>query len=358
MWTLETGFKSADLRPPLTAALGDRMARNLSRVLSTAAKAVVTLLLLALLFRKIDYAATLRHLRDITPLTAIITLLVLNAGIALANARWRIILQSMGRTFTDWNLFRLNLVGQFFNQALPSTVGGDGMRVWLLYQQGCSFAEAFNSVLIDRISGFAVLAIMSVYGLPTLVERMFAIPKVQTIGGIVAVGAALCVVFFALARGRARLARFWGGRFVAQIITDVLFLAARPNDTAKIILLSIGAQFSAFAMVWLILRDLGADVSVGGVMIVAPVVLLLLVLPISIAGWGLREGLFVIGFGLFNVPEDIALAASIVFGLITLVEGLIGGVFWIFQPAQSRKETSHSEDNADTRLVPSPNDPA
>ena len=67
-------------------------------------------------------------------------------------------------------------------------------------------------------------------------------------------------------------------------------------------------------------------------MIVAPVVLLLLVLPISIAGWGLREGLFVIGFGLFNVPEDIALAASIVFGLITLAEGLIGGVFWIFQP--------------------------
>src|SRR5579862_7999152 len=105
------------------------MARKLSRMLSTAVKAGVTLLLLALLFRKIDYGATLRHLRDITPLTALITLAILNAGIALANARWRIILQSMGRIFADWNLFRLNLVGQFFNQALPSTVGGDGMRV-------------------------------------------------------------------------------------------------------------------------------------------------------------------------------------------------------------------------------------
>ena len=327
------------------------MARNLSRVLSTAAKAVVTLLLLALLFHKVDYAATLRHLRDITPLTAVISLVVLNVGIVLATARWRIILQSMGRAFTNWNLFRLNLVGQFFNQALPSTVGGDGMRIWLLYRNRCSFAEAINSVLIDRVTGFAVLGIMSLYGLPTLVERMFAIPKGQTIAGIVLMIIALCVVFYILARERARLANFRVGRFVAQIIADTLFLAARPGDSAKIILLSLGAQISAFVVVWLILRDLGAEVSVVGVMIVAPVVMLLLVLPISIAGWGLREGLFVIGFGLFNVPEDIALAASIVFGLITLAEGLIGGIFWIFQPSLSRRPAPHSQGNAEPSLV-------
>jgi glycosyltransferase 2 family protein len=334
-------------------AEGDGMARNLSRVLPTAAKAVVTLLLLALLFRKVDYTATLRHLRDITPLTAVISLVVLNVGIALANARWRIILQSMGRAFTDWNLYRLNLVGQFFNQALPSTVGGDGMRIWLLYQDGCSFAEAINSVLIDRVTGFAVLGIMSLYGLPTLVERLFAIPKGQTLAGIVVLIIALCVVFYVLAREHTRLAKFRVGRFVSQIIADLLFLAARPGDSAKITLLSIGAQISAFVVIWLILRDLGADIFVG-VMIVAPVVLLLLVLPISIAGWGLREGLFVIGFGLFNVPEDIALAASIVFGLITLAEGLIGGVFWIFRPARSRRAATRAQANPESSLVQSP----
>ena len=330
------------------------MARNMSRVLSTAAKVVVTLLLLALLFRKVDYTATLRHLRDITPLTAVVSLAILNAGIALANARWRMILQSMGRTFTNWNLYRLNLVGQFFNQALPSTVGGDGMRVWLLYQQGCSFAEAFNSVLIDRISGFVGLAIMSFYGLPTLLERMFAIPKGQTIVSIVVAIIALCVVFYVLARGHTRLARFRVGRFVAQIIADLLFLARRPGKSARILLLSIGAQISAFVVVWLILRDLGADVSFVGVLMVTPVVVLLLVLPISIAGWGLREGLFVIGFGLFNVPEDIALAASIVFGLITLAEGLIGGVFWIFQPAASRGRIANEQESSAPGLANPP----
>jgi glycosyltransferase 2 family protein len=340
------------------AAQGDGMARNLSRVLSTAAKAVVTLLLLALLFRKIDYAATLRHLRDITPLTAVISLVVLNAGFAVANARWRVVLQSMGRTFTHWYLFRLNLIGQFFNQALPSNIGGDGMRVWLLYRDGCSFAEAFNSVLIDRIAGFAVLGIMSLYGLPTLLEHMFGIPKDQTIVGVVVAIIVLCVVFNVLAREHMRLVKFRVGRFVAQIIADALFLARRPSDTAKIILLSIGGHISAFVVIWLILRDLGADVSFVAVLMVAPVVLLLLVLPISIAGWGLREGLFVVGFGLFNVPEDIALAASIVFGLIILAEGLIGGVFWIFQSTRSRRAAVHVRENPEPSLVQFPSDRA
>jgi glycosyltransferase 2 family protein len=335
-----------------------RMARILPRVLTTAAKAAVTVLLLALLFGKIDYAATLRHLRDITPFTGLTGLLILYAALALATERWRIVLRSTGCAFSGWNLFRLNLVGQFFNQALPSTIGGDGVRVWLLYQRGCSFAEAFNSVLIDRISGFVVLALTSLYGLPTLVERLFAVPKGQTIVGVIVMIAALFVLLYGLGRAHARIARFRIGRFVAQIIADVLFLAARPIDSAKIALLSIGAQLSSFVLIWLILNDLGAGVSVFGVLIVAPVVMLLLVLPVSIAGWGLREGLFVVGFGLLQVPQDIALAASIVYGLINLVEGLTGGIVWIFQPTLFRRQTSGPHTASETSLIESPTEQA
>jgi len=332
----------------------------MGRMLSTAAKAAITLLLLALLFRKIDYSATLRHLRDITPLTAIAGVLILSAAVAIATARWSIVLRSMGRSCTGWNLFRFNLIGQFFNQALPSTIGGDGVRLWLLYQHGCTFAEAFNSVLIDRMAGFIVLALMSLYGLPTLTERMFAIPPAETITAVVVVSTALLLAFYGLARARTAIARFRAGRFVAQIVTDLMFLAGHPRDAANIAALSIGTQAAAFLLIWLILRDLGADVSIVGVMIVAPVVMLLLVLPVSIAGWGLREGLFVVGFGLLNVREDLALAASIVFGLINLAEGLIGGIFWLLQPARVREPITVEPAGdpgliAESRLVVNPN---
>lgn len=330
------------------------MAAILPRVLSTAAKAAITLLLLALLFRKIDFAATLQHLRDITPLTAFMGLAILFAALALGTVRWKIILRSMDQQFTARSLFGLNLIGQFFNQVLPSAIGGDGMRVWLLYRHGCSFARAFNSILIDRAAGFVVLVIMSIYGLPTLVERLFAVPRNETLLGVVIGTFLVLVLCYALARARTRLAKFRVGRFVAQIIADALFLAARPADAAKIALLSIGTQLCAVALVWLILRDLTSDVSVSGVLIVSPVVLLLLVLPISIAGWGLREGLFVVGFGLLRVPEDVALAASIVYGLMNLILGLIGGGFWIFEPARSRMPTAVSHGTADTSLAASP----
>ena len=61
-----------------------------------------------------------------------------------------------------------------------------------------------------------------------------------------------------------------------------------------------------------------------------------------------------IGFGLFSVPQDIALAASILFGLISLAEGLIGGVFWIFQPAHSRRPAADPQASSEPSLVERP----
>jgi uncharacterized membrane protein YbhN (UPF0104 family) len=310
----------------------------LQRALAIAAKGAITLLLLGVLFRKVDYGATLQHLRDITPVTCILGLLLMYAATALVAVRWNIILQVAGQRFATGLLFRVNVIGLFFNQALPSSIGGDGMRVWLLHKYGCPLGRAFNSVLLDRIAGFIVLTLMSLYGLPKLLQLLFNISNIQMAVGIATVSAAILALFFVLARARPRLAKFRIGRLAAQIVTDVLFLARRPGESTKIAMLSIVSQVSNFVLIWLILRDLGASVSFAGVAIVAPVVLLLLVLPLSIAGWGLREALFVVGFGLLNVEQDVALSASILYGLLNLIAGFIGGALWIFEsPGSPRK---------------------
>jgi len=328
------------------------MALLSSRVLSGVAKVAITLLLLWLLFRKVDYAATLQHLQDITPFTAVIGLATLYGALALGTARWYIILRSLGKSFTAWTLLHLNLIGLFFNQALPSAIGGDGVRIWLLYRRGCSFKQAFNSVLIDRIAGFVVLSFLSLYGLPTLAERLFGVPPIKTVGGAIVGTVVILGLLCALARAGPSIAKLRVARFIGQIIADGLFLAKRPGACAKIALLSFGNQLCNFFLVWLILRNLGADVSAIGVMIVAPVVFLLIVLPVSIAGWGVREGLFVVCFGLLDVPKDVALAASIVFGLINLLAGLIGGLFWFVEPARSRRPMTEPYPSGETLPQP------
>ncbi len=330
------------------------MAKILPRILSSISKAAVTLLLFWLLFRKINYAATLQHVRDLTPSVALMGVVILYVALAFATVRWKIVLRSIGRHFSIWGLFRLNLIGLFFNQVLPSVIGGDGMRVWLLCRRDCSFAAAFNSVLIDRLAGFVVLSAMSLYGLPTLIERLFAVPRLETIIALIVAGLMLWFMLYLLWQAQARIAKFRVGRFLAQIVDDVLFLAGRPVDSANILSLSIGNQAMNFVLIWFILWNLGANVSFVGVMIVTPVVLLLLVLPISIAGWGLREGLFVVGFGLLNVPKDVALAASIVFGFMNLVAGLIGGVCWIVGQTRSRPQLTKLQATAETSFIQTP----
>jgi uncharacterized membrane protein YbhN (UPF0104 family) len=325
----------------------------LQRALAIAAKGVVTLLLLAVLFRKVDYGATLQHLRDITPFTCILGLLIIYAATALVTVRWDIILRAAGQRFAAGLLFRLNVIGLFFNQALPSSIGGDGIRVWLLHKYGCSLGRALNSVLLDRIAGFIVLTLMSLYGLPKLLQLLFNISNVETAVGILATTCGILVLLFVLARARPRLAQLRVGRLVAQIVTDVFFLARRPGESAKIAMLSAVGQVLSFVIIWLILRDLGASVSFVGVVIVAPVVSLLLVLPISIAGWGLREALFVVGFGLLNVPEDVALSASILYGLLSAAAALIGGVLWILQSTPPRLDTIEESAIAQTRVLQS-----
>jgi glycosyltransferase 2 family protein len=324
----------------------------LQRALAVAAKGAITLLLLGVLFRKVDYGATLQHLRDITPLTCFLGLLILYAATALLTLRWAIILRAAGQRFAASLLFRLNVIGLLFNQALPSSIGGDGMRVWLLHKYGCPLGRAFNSVLLDRIAGFIVLVLMSLYGLPKLLQSLFNISTLETAVGIAAASAAILVLLFVLTRARPTLSRFRVGRLIAQIVTDVFFLARRLGESAKIAMLSVVSQVLTFVLIWLILRDLGTSVSFVGVAIVAPVVLLLLAVPISIAGWGLREALFMVGFGLLNVPQDVALSASILYGLLNLTAALLGGVLWILQSAH-RAEAIEQAATAQTRVLQS-----
>jgi uncharacterized membrane protein YbhN (UPF0104 family) len=322
----------------------------LQRALAIAAKGAITLLLLGVLFRKVDYGATLQHLRDITPLTCFLGLLMMYAATALITVRWDIILRAAGQRFATGMLFRLNLIGLFFNQALPSTIGGDGMRVWLLHKHGCPLGRAVNSVLLDRIAGFIVLTLMSLYGLPKLLQLLLNISHLETAVGIAAASAGVLVVLLVLAPLRPRLVRFRVGRLIAQIVNDVFFLARRPGESAKIAMLSVVGQVLGFVLIWLILRDLGTSVSFVGVVIVAPVVSLLLVLPISLAGWGFREALFVVGFGLLNVPQDVAFSASILYGLLNLAAALFGGALWILQSAP-RPDFMEEAATAQTRVL-------
>jgi len=75
---------------------------------------------------------------------------------------------------------------------------------------------------------------------------------------------------------------------------------------------------------------IGLDINVewSGFLLIIPLVTLMMVVPISIAGWGVREGVMVVGFGYLGVAPEAALALSILYGLLMLVVALPGGIVW------------------------------
>jgi uncharacterized membrane protein YbhN (UPF0104 family) len=96
----------------------------------------------------------------------------------------------------------------------------------------------------------------------------------------------------------------------------------------KILLTSLIIQFINVAVIFSLINGMGAEVSMWQCLMIVPTVMLISLLPFSIAGWGLRESAMATGFSLIHAPAAAALAASVMFGIFTLLLALPGGVLW------------------------------
>jgi uncharacterized membrane protein YbhN (UPF0104 family) len=103
----------------------------------------------------------------------------------------------------------------------------------------------------------------------------------------------------------------------------------RPAVSLPVLGLSVAVHGLIVASVHVLAVGLGLDVGWFESLVLVPAVILLSTVPVSIGGWGLREGLMVLALGLAGVPADAALSVSILFGLAQITAGLPGGVLWL-----------------------------
>ena len=142
-----------------------------------------------------------------------------------------------------------------------------------------------------------------------------------------------------------RLHRYRIGRLLVQIVGDLKLLTRDYPRLAEVSLISFIAQLVVFCVVWILVREFDPSVSLVDILTVTPVIFILLIIPISIAGWGLREGLFVAGLGLIGVSHDAALISSILFGLASLAASVIGGLIWVFDNLKAKRVPQLTEED-------------
>jgi uncharacterized protein (TIRG00374 family) len=131
-------------------------------------KLAVSALLLALMLRHVEWRPSEAQLTAASIWLLACAGALLAIAVSVAAWRWQLVLRVGGGAFGLGRLVPYAFVGYFFNQALPSTIGGDGVRAWLIYRDGASASLAVRSVIIERVLGLMVLLAFSAAGLPRL----------------------------------------------------------------------------------------------------------------------------------------------------------------------------------------------
>jgi len=261
--------------------------------------------------------------------------------------RWFEILKLLGFTIGWREVFRVHLVGVFLNQMLPSALGGDAYRVWSTGRAGNGWGQAVSSVLLDRVAALLILIVLLLAMLPHLTEVLPAGPLIGSLTILVCVTAAAMPVLFFVARPVARLlemSRFT--RRLAPIARNADLLWSKGASSFRIAAFGLLTQLSTAACVWLIASAAGADVGFLTMLGLTLPVLLTLALPISIAGWGVREGAMVFALGLVAVPAETGLLVSLVWGGLSLFGGVTCGVAFLLQGSERQRLAVYAAENA------------
>lgn len=298
------------------------------RWLALAFSFVLTTATLIFVFRGIDRDVFARLLATQERGLLAAATLFLMLQMLLGGERWRAILTAFirGEQPSASSVLAVFYSSIFFNCLPIGTVGGDVARVWLARRFVLSLGHIVLSVLVDRVITVSALVILALATLPTIPNPL---ARTAWLAGaaILAAGVLGLLLLGTVERvlGRWRHQRFI--HFVLRVAEDMRHLTKRSGALALCFALGSGAcaGFAAYC----IGRSLGLGVGPVAMVAVSSIMTLIVALPISVAGWGVREVSLVALLGVLGVDREAALVLSVEIGLISTLLSLPGGLVWL-----------------------------
>ena len=295
-------------------------------------KAGITLGLFYTLVTRIDLNATvgLMAATDWRSVLCIVGVMVLQVIVAVF--RWYRIMISKGVHISVRRSARYFWLGLFFNQLLPSSIGGDAIRGYCLVRDGQSVGRATLSVLLDRILGMAGLVVLIALAIPYAMN-LINNPEMQwgmMSALLVVIAGFIAILFIDIFTRRFSSWRVMKG--LTTLASDARQLLGSRQGLG-LVLFSVLIHILSIVVVGMLSSALSIKVDWIALTIIVPITTLLITIPLSIAGWGVREGVMVVGLGYVGIAPEEALALSILYGLLTLVVALPGMLAWLTDPA-------------------------
>jgi uncharacterized protein (TIRG00374 family) len=290
-------------------------------------------LMLVVLLYRLPNVRTDRLLPDWNRDTAIflaLAVLFTFVGIVLSTLRWRAVLAALGQDAKLGPLLSYNLAGLFVSNVLPTTVGGDVLRVSRLSRDNGETTTSFASVVLERLTGWLVLPVITLAGF-ALNPGLRHLGTATEVAFLLAAGTLLALVLLlagvASHRFGARVADSDGWRrFASAVHLGMEKLRRHPAAAFNVLAVGFAYQLVLVFAALMAAKAVGMSVAVGPTALLAffPAVLIAQVLPISIAGLGVREGAFVLFLTPLGVPTEQAIALGLLLYLLNVGVGLLG----------------------------------
>jgi uncharacterized membrane protein YbhN (UPF0104 family) len=243
------------------------------------------------------------------------------------------VMRIFGRRVPLGTALLYSLVGWFFSNVAPSTVGGDIFRGVQLSRVGTPVGAAVRVILSIRLLSLATLVVVMFAGFPIAVGLVEERRDVLVLAGTLSVASAATVAVLLLTRFGLRSSALERWRFFEKLKNASTSFRALLVPSAHV----TGAWFAALAqhlirvgVLAALAAALGSGIPVATLFALTPAALLVAMVPVSIGGWGVRELTFVYFLGIAGVSAEAALSLSVAFGLLRIFVGAIGGVTWAF----------------------------
>ncbi len=279
-------------------------------------KLSVTLAAAVLIYLTVDVREAASRLGQLGASTLVVAFLLLTAQSVVAAWRWHKLLGGVGAKTRFLRDLQIYMSASVANLAFLPQIGSMSVRAYLTVRDGVGLGPAIGSLVLERLFVLFAIGVAFILGAGLVADRIDGLSIRQfLLMGLAGNLFTFVVTGFAL--------RLIGREHVALGIERLKPLMQNPGRAAAIAASSLFVLYSGFAAVAVIAIGLNADVPWMLLFAIQPVVAVLAALPISIGGWGVREGGMVVSLGLVGVSLENALAISVATALAGCVTTLL-----------------------------------
>jgi glycosyltransferase 2 family protein len=256
-------------------------------------------------------------------------------GLLISAVRWKILIMAQGDDVPLGFLAKSYLVGTFFNNFLPSRIGGDVVRIWDGSRYSRTVLKSSAIVLVERMTGIVVLFIFAAAAALIRLDMAKTIPVIWISLLLGISGLAMVFIFFTPLTEK--ILKFIPGRGplikikekVYEFRKIIIFYKQRKSALSQAFFWAFCLQVNVILHFFLIGKALGLNIMVVDYFIFIPIVLLIQLIPITINGLGLREGAYIEIFEFYGIAAGSAFAFALVDVAFMLLIGIAGGIIYV-----------------------------